>query len=96
MSIDGAFDTFQGTVNADPAQVKTARERRDIFKGAFGGENDVTKVFGSGSLARSTQLKPVHDVDLIVVYDLAEHPGWGSDGYSAANALIHAQGQVTR
>lgn len=94
MSIDSAFDGFQKVVNADPAQVRLARERRDVFKRALRGEGDVAEVFGSGSLARSTQLKPVHDVDLIVVYDLAQHPDWGQAGESAGDSLGHAQTQV--
>jgi hypothetical protein len=59
-----AFATFQQAVDADIDQVKLARERRDIFKRALKGEPGVLEVFGSGSSARSTQLKPVHDVDL--------------------------------
>jgi hypothetical protein len=94
VTIDSAFDSYQKFVNADPAQVRLARERRDVFKRAFRGENDVAEVFGSGSLARSTQLKPVHDVDLIVVYDHAEHPRWGQAGDSAADSLQRAQAQV--
>jgi hypothetical protein len=96
MSIDGAFDAFQASVNADPGQVTCARARRDTFKRAFRPEPDVNEIFGSGSLARSTQLKPVHDVDLVVVFDADEHPTWGQPGESSAQALLHAQGMVTR
>jgi hypothetical protein len=95
VSVDGAFDRYQTVVNADPEQVKLARARRDEFKKAFGSQGDVEEVSGSGSLARSTQLKPVHDVDLVVVYDAREHSGWGQAGDSAGDALVHAQGQVT-
>jgi hypothetical protein len=38
-----------------------------VFKKALQAKGDVLEVFGSGSLRRSTQLKPVHDVDLVVV-----------------------------
>ncbi len=95
MTIDGAFDRYQKTINADFDQVRLARERRDIFKSAFTGQSDVTEAFGSGSLARSTQLKPIHDVDLIVVYRPEAHPDWGQPGDSAENALLHTQAQVT-
>jgi hypothetical protein len=91
VTIDGAFDEFQRSVNADPDQVFLARERRDTFKKAFGAESDVVEVFGSGSLARSTQLAPVHDVDLIVVYQQSDHPSWGLPGVSAEEALRHVQ-----
>lgn len=73
MSLDEAFDDFQKVVDADRDLVVLARERRDVFKKAFGTEDDVTEVFGSGSLRRSTQLQPVHDVDLVIVYDQEDH-----------------------
>lgn len=94
MTMDGAFDSFQQAVNADPEQVRLARERRDVFKKAFAGQDDVAEVFGSGSLARSTQLAPVHDVDLIAVYDHSKHLDWGQSGDSAERALRHVQGTV--
>lgn len=94
MGIDEAFDAFQKTVDAEREQVVLARERRDMFKKAFGGEGDVTEVFGSGSLRRSTQIKPVHDVDLVIVYDPEEHPGWGQPGDAAELALDYVRGRV--
>jgi hypothetical protein len=94
MGLDEAFDDFQRTVDADRDQVALARDRRDVFKKAFGSEDDVTEVFGSGSLRRSTQLKPVHDVDLVVVYDQEDHPDWGQPGDSAGVALDYVRGRV--
>ena len=94
MDLTEAFDAYQRTVNADIEQVKLARERRDTFKKALKGEADVLEVFGSGSLARSTQLKPVHDVDLIVVFDRDEHQDWGLPGQSSADALDYVRGLV--
>lgn len=96
MRIDEAFDDFQKSVNEDVGQTRLARDRRDLFKKALISESDVADVFGSGSLSRSTQLKPIHDVDIIVVYDAAQHPGWGSPGLSAEHALDHTRGQVNR
>ncbi|MFD8500958.1 nucleotidyltransferase domain-containing protein [Amycolatopsis sp. NPDC059657] len=94
MDLTNAFDTFQQAVNADSEQVNLARERRKVFKEAFKAEPDVLEVFGSGSLARSTQLKPVHDVDLIVVFDPAAHESWGAPGSSSVDALDHVGGRV--
>jgi hypothetical protein len=54
MDLNAGFDEYQKTVDANPEQVAVARERRDVFKKAFGGEADVVEVFGSGSLARSS------------------------------------------
>jgi len=96
VNLNEAFDTYQRTVDADPEQVALARERRDVFKKALQAEGDVLEVFGSGSLRRSTQLKPVHDVDLVVVFDDAEHPDWGSPGSSSDDALDHVGGRVNK
>jgi hypothetical protein len=94
MGLAEAFDEFQKSVDADREQVVLARDRRDIFKKAFGLESDVTEVFGSGSLRRSTQLKPVHDVDLVIVHRQDDHPDWGQPGDSAALALDHVRQRV--
>lgn len=96
MGMDDAFDAFQRAVNEDLDQVKLARARRELFKSALMSEGDVTESFGSGSLSRSTQLKPIHDVDVVVVYDPAEHPSWGSEGDSAGDALDYVGSQVNR
>jgi hypothetical protein len=94
MSVESAFDAYQTIVNADPKQVKEARRRRDLFKTAFAGEVDVEEVRASGSLARGTQKDPIHDVDTIIVFNSALHPGWGRSGDSAEEALNHVQARV--
>lgn len=94
MSVNSAFDDYQQFIDEDPAAVALARERRDLFKRAFGAEGDVSEVFGSGSLRRATQLRPIHDLDLVIVYDVGAHPTWGQPGDSAADALSHVQGRV--
>ncbi|MGI3225001.1 hypothetical protein ACRJ4B_14850 [Streptomyces sp. GTA36] len=96
MGINDAFDALQKTVNEDIDKTRLARERRDLFKTALLSEPDVTETFGSGSLSRSTQLKPIHDVDIIAIYDPHEHPEWGSEGPSAEDALEHIRGQANR
>jgi hypothetical protein len=94
MGVNDAFDALQKAVDADRAQVLLARARRDTFKKALGAESDVVEVFGSGSLRRSTQLKPIHDVDLVVVYAEGDHPGWGMPGDSAGEALDYTRERV--
>ncbi|WP_414166401.1 hypothetical protein ACMATS_00375 [Streptoverticillium reticulum] len=96
MRIDEAFDALQKTVDEDIEKTRLARGRRDLFKEALLKEPDVLETFGSGSLSRSTQLKPIHDVDIVVVYDPDEHPEWGSSGPSAEEALEHIRSQVNR
>ncbi|MFX0577115.1 nucleotidyltransferase [Nocardia nepalensis] len=94
VSILSAFDAYQETVDADPAHVALARERRDIFVGALGNADGVVEVVKSGSLQRRTQLEPIHDVDLIVVFDGEQHPSWGQPGASSAEALEHVHDLV--
>jgi hypothetical protein len=94
MDINAAFNTFQTAVNADPDQVATARERRDLFIRAFTPEADVDEVIPPGSLARRTQRAPINDVDMIIVFKVSEHPDWGEPGDSAADALDYTGGRI--
>lgn len=94
MNVHDAFSTFQSKVDADIEAVREARRRRDIFRTAFRGEADVVEVIPSGSLARGTQKHPIHDVDLVIVYDVADHPEWGQAGESARSALDYVRSRV--
>lgn len=95
MTVLESFTELQSVVDADPAIVATARERRDVFKSALLTAADVQAVWGSGSLARSTQLQPVHDVDLVVEFDPGEHAEWGQPGDSAEEAIERCRDLVT-
>lgn len=94
MSVTDAFSKFQGIVNADVEHVREARSRRDLFKNAFTSEGDVDAVIASGSLARGTHKDPIHDVDVVIVFDDAHHPDWGMPGSSAEDALDHTRARV--
>jgi hypothetical protein len=94
MSVNDAFNDYQRTIDEDPAVLKEARARRDAFKTAFNAEADVREVWSSGSLRRSTQLAPLNDVDLVVVYDATAHPTWGSPGDSAEESLEHVRART--
>lgn len=94
MDLNAAFNDLQAAVNADPTQVSTARERRDLFVRAFTPETDVVEVVSSGSLARRTQRAPINDVDMIIVFEASEHPDWGQPGSSASDALDYTRGRV--
>ncbi|MDV6286643.1 SMODS domain-containing nucleotidyltransferase [Rhodococcus jostii] len=95
MGIVQAFDDYQKTIDADHGQVKLARRRRDTFVSAFNSADDVTAVVKSGSLQRSTQLKPIHDVDIIAVFDSDRYPHWGQPGDSSEEALGRAHDIAT-
>jgi hypothetical protein len=94
--LDASFDELQTNVNADPAVVSEARERRNVFRDALGPEHDVSEIVFTGSIARGSQIEPIRDVDLVVVYERADHPDWGIPGESAETALEHARDQVVR
>jgi hypothetical protein len=94
LDIEAAFGELQQTVNAPIESVKEARRRRDLFQDAFAGDEDVTHTLPSGSLARGSQKDPIHDVDLIIVFDPDFHPTWGQPGTSAGEALEHTQKRV--
>lgn len=94
MGVFDAFDAYQKTIDADPAQVALARERRDIFVDALDSTEGVVEVIKSGSLQRSTQLEPIHDVDLIAVFNSEQYPSWGQPGDSSAEALKHVHDLV--
>lgn len=94
MGVYEAFDAYQQMIDADPKHVALARARRDLFIGAFEKADDVTEVVKSGSLERRTQLEPIHDVDLIIVFDAAAVPEWGTDGSSSDDALGRAHDEI--
>lgn len=94
MGVYEAFNAYQQTIDADPAHVALARERRDLFIGALEKVDDVKEIVKSGSLERRTQLEPIHDVDLIMVFDAAAVPEWGSPGSSSDDALGRAHDEV--
>ena len=94
MDLTAAFNTLQTEVNVKGGADKKARGRRDLFRDALKSESDIREIFPSGSLARGSQIDPIHDVDLVAVYDADAHPTWGQAGGSAADALAHAHAQV--
>ncbi len=87
MKPETAFAQFQVVVNADPAQLATARSRRDAFVTALESESDIDKVVVGGSLRRGTQRAPISDVDVYAVFSSVAHPTWGDAGASADEAI---------
>jgi hypothetical protein len=95
MSVDSGFDALQQEADVLKDVVDTARRRRDTFTRTLPRADDVAKVRASGSLKRGTHNDPLHDVDLIVVYDEDDHPDWGQPGQSAEDALRRSASVVT-
>jgi hypothetical protein len=87
MSVQSGFDDLQRTVDAELDVVREARRRRDVFRTALPTAEDVLEVVPTGSLARGTHKDPIHDADVVVLYDGDEHPTWGGPGDSAREAL---------
>ena len=96
MSVESGFNLLQTTVNVGDDDLAEARRRRDAVRHELVKEDDVIEVRPSGSLARGTHKDPVNDVDLVVVFDAAEHPDWNQAGPSADAALAHLQDAVRR
>lgn len=94
MDLDQAFRILQENVNADPAQVEEARRRRKMFERAFATLAEVARSRGIGSLARGSQIEPINDVDLLIIFDPTEVPGWGEPGSSAEEALEQTRAWV--
>lgn len=97
MSVESGFDDLHSEVDADMPAVREARRRRDVFRAALGGLEEVKEVIPSGSLARGTHKDPIHDVDLLVVYEDDAHPGWHNseeNDDTAGEALEHARTSV--
>lgn len=91
MSVQSGFDDLQRAADAEIEAVREARRRRDVFRTALPSAEDVLEVVPTGSLARGTHKDPIHDVDVVVVYDAEEHPTWGQPGNSAQEALEHTR-----
>ncbi|MFD9669957.1 nucleotidyltransferase domain-containing protein [Rhodococcus sp. NPDC059968] len=94
MGVSDAFQQYQTFVNVDIDDVREARARRDLFKAAFLPEFDVKEVIASGSLARGTHKNPIHDVDVVLIFDGSKHEDWGLPGSSAEDALDHTRRRV--
>jgi hypothetical protein len=89
----GAVMKSDEAFQADPLTALLARWRRSVVTDALKNRADVAEVIPSGSLARGTHLEPVHDVDLIVVFDEKMHEDWHGSG-SARAALEHVQTSI--
>jgi hypothetical protein len=94
MSVESGFDDLQREVDADIATVREAQRRRNVFRTALPTADDVVEVVPTGSLARGTHKDPIHDVDVVVVYEADAHPEWGEPGDSALDALEHTRDLV--
>lgn len=94
MESDDGFRSYSKAIESDPIGVLLAKWRRDGFIAKLKQLPDVAEVIPSGSLARGTQIGPVHDVDLIVVFKPSEHPDYGSGRESAQAAMEHLQGEL--
>ena len=94
MESDDGFRSFSRAIESDPIGVLLAKWRRDAFIKKLVDLPDVDEVIESGSLARGTQIGPVHDVDLIVVFDSSQHPDYGIKDRSG-KAVESAQAAMT-
>jgi hypothetical protein len=66
-AVDSAFATFDRALNLDPTQRKRAQERHLAVTNVLKDAGFVESTFLQGSFARKTMLKPLKDVDIVVV-----------------------------
>lgn len=94
MNSEEAFRRFGHDIETDPIGMLLAEWQRSAFIHALKQLPDVVDVIPAGSLARGTQIGPVHDVDLIVVFDSSAYPDWGYGSESALVAMQHLQASL--
>jgi predicted nucleotidyltransferase len=94
MSLASGFDVLQAAANAAAEAVVEARRRRDVFRSALSSADDVIEVVPTGSVARGTHKDPIHDVDVVAVFEPATHPDWGQPGESSEQALEYTRDLV--
>lgn len=94
MDLNKAFDDLQREVNVASDGDKKARGRRRLFEDALDPLEEVDKFIRSGSLARGSQIDPINDVDVVVVFDADKQPEWGQAGKSAREALEYTSNLI--
>lgn len=91
--VEREFQRFARKLETDPLMVLFAKWRREAAIDALKRQPGVTEVVPSGSMARGTHMRRIHDVDLIVVFDDDAYVEWHGPG-SADVALEHVQGMI--
>jgi hypothetical protein len=66
-TVDKAFETLDEALNLDPAQRRQAQARHNEIRDVLMRTGLVATTFLQGSFARKTMLKPLKDVDVVVV-----------------------------
>lgn len=66
-AVDSAFATFDRALNLDPAQRTRAQDRHLAITDVLKHAGFVESTFLQGSFARKTMLKPLKDVDIVIV-----------------------------
>lgn len=94
MDLNKAFDDLQREVNVASDGDKKARGRRKLFEDALKPLDEVEEFIRSGSLARGSQIDPINDVDVVVVFNTDERPEWGRAGDSALEALEYTRNRI--
>jgi hypothetical protein len=94
MESDDGFDAFSREIESDPLGVLLAKWQRDEFTRKLKRIPGVIEVIPSGSVARDTLIGPVHDVDLIAVFDESALPGYGPAPESARAAMTYLENKL--
>lgn len=75
-TVSSAFEAFDHALNLDPQERALAQERHIDLRSTLEASGLVSSTFLQGSFARKTMLKPLKDVDIVVLLG----PGSGFEG----------------
>lgn len=80
-TVNSAFSAFDAALNLDPSERRRAQDRHRDIRDVLEETGLVTGSFLQGSFARKTMLKPLKDVDIVILLDAEAWPDlMGPDG----------------
>lgn len=92
-TVTEAFAKFDAELNLDPAQRQRAQDRHREIREVLEGSERISGSFLQGSFARKTMLKPLKDVDVVILLNPDKWPGL-TGPYGPEMAIAHFQARV--
>lgn len=91
-AVDNAFQKFDDALKLDPQQLKQAQDRHKEIRELLQKTGQVSGSFLQGSFARKTMLKPLKDVDIVILLNKEAWPGIeGPNGPARAMKFFREQ-----
>ncbi|WP_207204628.1 nucleotidyltransferase domain-containing protein [Sanguibacter massiliensis] len=90
-TLESAFSEFDESLNLDAFERRRAQDRHRELRDVLEATDWVAGSFLQGSFARKTMLKPLTDIDIVILLDVEAHPELrGPDGPERAMNLFRA------